>query len=118
YDGMKTIRLVEVFEDPGISGGKPLGSRPVGSRLLTAAKRTKVSVVVAKLDCLFRSMVIPPASSPTLRRNAFSLWPLPMPLTWPARMTERWPDGLGVRRIGTRHDSGADTKRDEREAVA
>ena len=53
---MKGLRLVEVFEDPGVSGGKPLASRPAGSRLLAAAKKTKAVVVVAKLDRLFRSV--------------------------------------------------------------
>jgi DNA invertase Pin-like site-specific DNA recombinase len=53
---MKGLRLVEVFEDPGVSGGKPLASRPAGSRLLAAAKKTKAIVVVAKLDRLFRSV--------------------------------------------------------------
>lgn len=52
---MKGLRLAEVYEDAGVSGGKPLSSRPSGSRLLTAARRGKV-VVVAKLDRLFRSV--------------------------------------------------------------
>src|SRR5499426_150276 len=54
YCIMKGLHLAEVFEDPGISGGKPLASRPAGSRLLTAAKKGKVLVIVAKLDRLFR----------------------------------------------------------------
>jgi DNA invertase Pin-like site-specific DNA recombinase len=53
---MKDLHLSEVFEDPGISGGKPLASRPAGSKLLAAAKRGKSVVVVAKLDRLFRSV--------------------------------------------------------------
>jgi DNA invertase Pin-like site-specific DNA recombinase len=56
YCDLKGLRLVEVFEDPGISSGKPLAIRPAGSRLLTAAKKTKAVVVVAKLDRLFRSV--------------------------------------------------------------
>jgi DNA invertase Pin-like site-specific DNA recombinase len=56
YCDLKGLRLVEVFEDPGISGGKPLATRPAGSRLLTAARKTKAVVVVAKLDRLFRSV--------------------------------------------------------------
>jgi DNA invertase Pin-like site-specific DNA recombinase len=52
---MKGLRLIEVYEDAGVSGGKPLSSRPSGSRLLNAARRGKV-VVVAKLDRLFRSV--------------------------------------------------------------
>jgi DNA invertase Pin-like site-specific DNA recombinase len=31
YCDMKGLRLVEVFEDPGISGGKPLATRPASS---------------------------------------------------------------------------------------
>jgi DNA invertase Pin-like site-specific DNA recombinase len=56
YCELKGLRLAEVFEDPGVSGGKPLAGRPAGSRLLTAAKKRKAVVVVAKLDRLFRSV--------------------------------------------------------------
>ena len=38
YCQMKGVRLAQGFEDPGISGGKPLASRPAGSQLLAAAK--------------------------------------------------------------------------------
>jgi DNA invertase Pin-like site-specific DNA recombinase len=56
YCAMKGLRLAEVFTDPGISGGKPLASRPAGSQLLAAAKKSKTPVIVAKLDRLFRSV--------------------------------------------------------------
>src|SRR5712692_3375468 len=56
YCAMKGLHLADVFEDPGISAGKPLASRPAGSRLLAAAKKGKAVVVVAKLDRLFRSV--------------------------------------------------------------
>src|SRR6266436_3938308 len=56
YCTMKGLHLAEVFEDPAISAGKPLASRPAGSRLLAAAKKSKAVVVVAKLDRLFRSV--------------------------------------------------------------
>jgi DNA invertase Pin-like site-specific DNA recombinase len=56
YCTMKGLRLAEVFEDPGISGGKPLASRPAGSKLLAAVKKGKALVIVAKLDRLFRSV--------------------------------------------------------------
>jgi DNA invertase Pin-like site-specific DNA recombinase len=56
YCEMKGLRLTEVFEDPGISAGKPLASRPAGSKLLAAAKKGKAVVVVAKLDRLFCSV--------------------------------------------------------------
>src|SRR5262249_42674739 len=50
YCDLKELRLAEVFEDPGISGGKPLASRPAGSQLLAAANKSKALVIVAKLD--------------------------------------------------------------------
>jgi DNA invertase Pin-like site-specific DNA recombinase len=56
YCQMKGLHLAENFEDPAISAGKPLASRPAGSRLLAAAKKSKAVVVVAKLDRLFRSV--------------------------------------------------------------
>jgi site-specific DNA recombinase len=56
FCALKTLRLADVYEDAGVSGGKPLASRPAGSRLLNAARRGKVVVVVAKLDRLFRSV--------------------------------------------------------------
>jgi len=59
YCAMKGLHLAEVFEDPGISGGKPLATRPAGSQLLATAKKRKVLVIVAKLDRLFRSVADP-----------------------------------------------------------
>ena len=56
YCTMKGLHLAEEFEDPGVSAGKPLASRPAGSRLLAVAKKSKAVVVVAKLDRLFRSV--------------------------------------------------------------
>jgi site-specific DNA recombinase len=56
YCEMKGLHLAAIFEDPGLSGGKPLGSRSAGGRLLAVARRTKPVVVVAKLDRLFRSV--------------------------------------------------------------
>jgi DNA invertase Pin-like site-specific DNA recombinase len=56
YCHMKGLRLAEVFEDPGVSGGKPLASRPAGSQLLAAAYKSKALVIVTKLDRLFRSV--------------------------------------------------------------
>src|SRR5262245_24081996 len=56
YCAMKGLRLAEVFADPGISGGKPLASRPAGSQLLAAANKSQALVIVAKLDRLFRSV--------------------------------------------------------------
>ena len=56
YCTMKGLRLAAVFEDPGVSAGKPLANRPAGSRLLATARKGKAVVVVAKLDRLFRSV--------------------------------------------------------------
>jgi DNA invertase Pin-like site-specific DNA recombinase len=56
YCDLKGLHLVEVFEDPGISGGKSLASRPAGSQLLATALKSKTPVFVAKLDRLFRSV--------------------------------------------------------------
>jgi DNA invertase Pin-like site-specific DNA recombinase len=56
YCDMKGLHLATIFEDPGLSGGKPLGSRSAGGRLLTEARRTQPVVVVARLDRLFRSV--------------------------------------------------------------
>jgi DNA invertase Pin-like site-specific DNA recombinase len=56
YCAMKGLRLAEVFEDPGISGGKPLASRRAGSQLLAAANKSRALMIVAKLDRLFRSV--------------------------------------------------------------
>jgi DNA invertase Pin-like site-specific DNA recombinase len=53
---MKGLRLAGVFEDSGVSGGKPLACRPAGSQLLATAKKCKALVIVAKLDRLFRSV--------------------------------------------------------------
>ena len=38
YCTMKGLRLAEFFENPGISGGKPLACRPAGCQLLAVAK--------------------------------------------------------------------------------
>jgi DNA invertase Pin-like site-specific DNA recombinase len=56
YCEMEGLHLATIFEDPGLSSGKPLGRRSAGGRLLAEARRTKTIVVVAKLDRLFRSV--------------------------------------------------------------
>jgi DNA invertase Pin-like site-specific DNA recombinase len=56
YCRLTGLHLAEVYEDPGISGGKPLARRPAGSQLLARAKKSKALVIVAKLDRLFRSV--------------------------------------------------------------
>jgi hypothetical protein len=64
YCTMKGLHLAETFEDPGVSAGKPLASRPAGSKLLAAAKKSKAVVVAAKLDRLFRSVAAPGPGPP------------------------------------------------------
>jgi site-specific DNA recombinase len=56
YCEMKGLELITIYEDPAVSGGKPLGTRPSGARLLAEVRRSKPVVVVAKLDRLFRSV--------------------------------------------------------------
>jgi site-specific DNA recombinase len=56
YCELKGLHLAEILEDPGVSGGKALATRPAGARLLALARRSKPVVVVAKFDRLFRSV--------------------------------------------------------------
>lgn len=60
YATLRGLDLVETIEDPGISAGKPLETRPGGRRLLIATRRRKspIKAVVAwRLDRLFRSAI-------------------------------------------------------------
>jgi len=74
YCRTKGLHLAEVFEDPGVSGGKPLASRPAGSQLLAAAHKTKSLVIVAKLDRLFRSVA--DAASVIADFDKKGIWPV------------------------------------------
>ena len=56
YCELKGLHLAEILEDPGVSGGKALSSRPAGTRLLAIARKSKPVIVVAKFDRLFRSV--------------------------------------------------------------
>jgi DNA invertase Pin-like site-specific DNA recombinase len=56
FCALKGLRLTEVFEDAGVSGGRLPSGLPSGARLLAAARRGKTVVIVAKLDRLFRSV--------------------------------------------------------------
>jgi DNA invertase Pin-like site-specific DNA recombinase len=56
YCQLHDLHLAAIFEDPGVSGGKPLGSRPAGSQLLENVRTAHPVVVVARLDRLFRSV--------------------------------------------------------------
>src|SRR5260370_42112977 len=54
YCEMKGLHLTTIFEDPGLSGGKPLGSRSAAGRHLAEARRIKPAVGAPKADRLFR----------------------------------------------------------------
>jgi len=56
YCEMKGLSLATIFEDPGVSGGKALATRPASLRLLAEARKNKPVLVVAKFDRLFRSV--------------------------------------------------------------
>jgi site-specific DNA recombinase len=56
YCTMKGIELAAVLVDAAVSGGKPLGLRPEGSKLHTMIKSGEVqAVIITKLDRGFRS---------------------------------------------------------------
>lgn len=56
YCQVRDLNLVEVVEDAGVSGGKPLHLRPGGRRVIELAEQRGVGAVVAlKLDRLFRN---------------------------------------------------------------
>ena len=55
YCTLKGLDLVAVLEDPGVSAGKPLASRPAGARLVEMVQSGEVQAVIAiKLDLAFR----------------------------------------------------------------
>ena len=56
YAQLKGFDLLEVIEDNGISGGKPLASRKGGRKLLSVLKSKEAStVIILKLDRAFRN---------------------------------------------------------------
>ncbi len=56
YCTMKKLVLVEIIDDPGVSGGKPLADREGGKQLLEAIKKRKAdAVVMLRLDRMFRN---------------------------------------------------------------
>ena len=56
YCGMRGLELVDLITDAGVSGGKPLGNREGGQRLLAAIKKRQAdTVVLLKLDRGFRN---------------------------------------------------------------
>lgn len=58
YAKMKGIELVAVYQDNGVSGGKPIAERPEGAKLVEAINSGKVSaVIVLKLDRAFRNVI-------------------------------------------------------------
>jgi len=46
YCMMRGLDVVEVFEDAGYSAGKPLSSRPAGSKMLQALRSKAADAVV------------------------------------------------------------------------
>lgn len=55
YCSLRDLELVEVIEDLGVSGGKPLSARLGGAKVLDMVKDKEVNTVVAvKLDRAFR----------------------------------------------------------------
>ena len=65
------------FDDVGVSGSIPLVNRPSGSRLC-AALDTGDSIIVAKLDRLFRSAADALAMAETLKKQGVNLYILDM----------------------------------------
>ena len=56
YATMRSLDLVDLITDAGVSGGKPLASRDGGQRLLDATKSKRAEgVVMLKLDRMFRN---------------------------------------------------------------
>ena len=57
YCGSAGLHLVELVREEGVSGAKPLNSRPGGKQLLSLVNWGKVQHIVAlKLDPLFRDV--------------------------------------------------------------
>ena len=56
YCTLKDLQLVDIIQDAGVSGGKPLASREGGQRLLDLIRRKRAeAVVMLKLDRMFRN---------------------------------------------------------------
>lgn len=56
YAAMKGLELVDVLVDAGVSGGKPLATRPAGEKLAAMVLAGEVrAVIICKLDRGFRS---------------------------------------------------------------
>ncbi len=56
YCTLKDLRLIDIIQDAGVSGGKPLASREGGQRLLDLIRGKRAgAVVMLKLDRMFRN---------------------------------------------------------------
>ncbi len=56
YCTLKDLQLIDIIQDAGVSGGKPLASREGGQRLLDLIRRKRAgAVVMLKLDRMFRN---------------------------------------------------------------
>jgi putative DNA-invertase from lambdoid prophage Rac len=71
------LTLDVCFEDVGVSGSVPLANRPEGARLCAALKAGD-SIVVAKLDRLFRSAADALAMAETFKKRGVDLYILDM----------------------------------------
>ena len=58
YCALKSFDLADIFCDPAVSGGKPIESRPEGSKLMASVVGGDIkAVVVSKLDRGFRNTI-------------------------------------------------------------
>ena len=56
YCTLKDLQLIDIIQDAGVSGGKPLACREGGQRLLDLIRRKRAgAVVILKLDRMFRN---------------------------------------------------------------
>jgi DNA invertase Pin-like site-specific DNA recombinase len=74
YCELKGLHLAEIFEDPGISGGKALRSRPTGIKLLGIARKSEPVIVFARFDRLFRSVADAPPRRSSISIGWASSW--------------------------------------------
>jgi DNA invertase Pin-like site-specific DNA recombinase len=74
YAAAHDIKIVKVFREEGVSGGKDLENRPALLELMTALHSNGVKLVlVEKLDRLARDLMIQETIIGDLRKNGFDL---------------------------------------------
>jgi putative DNA-invertase from lambdoid prophage Rac len=72
YAAMHDLKVDQVFVERGVSGGKPLGDRPEGAKLLALLKSGDV-VIAAKLDRVFRSALDALQTCEAFRKRGIAL---------------------------------------------